>query len=383
MFAKRNFVLRRASAYRLWSSAVLLGMFALSSLARAGVAPAPQPAPQAEPRAEPQPFDIGLTVNGRITTSNPRANGNYYQDYVLLLGPGERVQIDMEAIEPTLRFDTYLQVLGRTGEVLQSNDDRGDGSLNSRLILAPDAPGRYIVPGDLRRAFSPASPVANMNGNPARIAEYLIQGEAGDRVRLEVRSENADIRTQLYDSEGRLLAAEEGISGFVNPTIAVILPRRETYRLNLAVGSDQVGEYVLAFQKAAAPVAPEGAILLPRNQTVAGALTLDSGVLMVTGDTFRLQSFYRLYSLRVSAGETLTVTMTSSAFAPAIDVGVDSGLGFAAATSSEESGGPTTRLVVRPSRSGPIQLRARSVGLGLGAFTIRVDPSEPSPAAAR
>jgi len=77
-----------------------------------------------------------LSVGDSITVSD--ASGQ--PEYTISLSEGESVQINVESEE----FDTYMELLDGSGDVIAEDDDGGDG-LNSRLFFTAPSSGTYTI----------------------------------------------------------------------------------------------------------------------------------------------------------------------------------------------------------------------------------------------
>jgi hypothetical protein len=88
-------------------------------------------------------------------------------------------------------------------------------------------------------------------------------------------------------------------------------------------------------------------------------------------------AFYKTYRLQLMAGEKVTIDLEAddpSKLDVALEAGLASSLGFASALQNDDigRGNRNARLVLMPTESGEILLRARSLQGGLGGFTLRV-----------
>ncbi len=80
-----------------------------------------------------RPIGIGETITGSLAAGARDA-------YTLTLTAGASLVMDMDSTA----FDTYLELRDLTGLLIAENDDRGDGTLNSRLRIDLP-PGRYAI----------------------------------------------------------------------------------------------------------------------------------------------------------------------------------------------------------------------------------------------
>jgi hypothetical protein len=79
-----------------------------------------------------------ITVGQTVTATLARGQRN---QHTFTAAAGDIVTIDMEA-----PFDTYLRLLDSTGRMIAENDDRGDGTYNSRIrSFAVPAAGTYTI----------------------------------------------------------------------------------------------------------------------------------------------------------------------------------------------------------------------------------------------
>jgi hypothetical protein len=149
----------------------------------------------------------GQSVSGEISSNDAQRRSGKYEDVYTVQGRrGGRIDLRLASDD----FDSYLVVTGPQGFSL-SNDDEGEDSLNSRLILEFPADGAYRVAvttfrsGETGRyrlqAAEPAADAAVSRAEPAepiaigatidgRLAEgdgRLASGEFSDRYRFTAR----------------------------------------------------------------------------------------------------------------------------------------------------------------------------------------------------
>src|SRR4051812_38980138 len=79
-------------------------------------------------------LQIGVALDAEIDAGDRTMDaGQHSREYRLPLAAGQRIQIDMDSLEPAATpFDTYLRLLDSHGREVAANDDRGDGTYNSR-----------------------------------------------------------------------------------------------------------------------------------------------------------------------------------------------------------------------------------------------------------
>lgn len=88
---------------------------------------------------------VGQTINGTLSASDPvmEADGSNYDCYILSTRAGQSYTIDLDSDD----FDTFIGLgAGRACQppISDSNDDRDDGSTNSRLTFT-SAGGDYFI----------------------------------------------------------------------------------------------------------------------------------------------------------------------------------------------------------------------------------------------
>lgn len=88
---------------------------------------------------------VGQTINGTLTASDPvmEADGSNYDCYIVSTRAGQRYTIDLESDD----FDTFIGLGAGRGcqpPIDEFNDDRDDGSTNSRLTFT-SAGGDYFI----------------------------------------------------------------------------------------------------------------------------------------------------------------------------------------------------------------------------------------------
>ncbi len=88
---------------------------------------------------------VGQTINGTLTASDPvmEVDGSNYDCYIVSTRAGQTYTIDLESDD----FDTFIGLgAGRACQppISDSNDDRDDGSTNSRLTFTSTG-GDYFI----------------------------------------------------------------------------------------------------------------------------------------------------------------------------------------------------------------------------------------------
>lgn len=394
-------------------AAISAGLFALCGcafwfLSSAGVARAqdsPAPAPIANVAAIPE-LRVGGSVDGDIDATDPAILGRRYEEYRITLAANELISIEMEsrpgATADAPPLDTYLEIVrpGETRAMLANNDIRL-GRLNSRLVVLIPERGEYLIRASGNRGrrgpyrlsvralpkvsrpptamtspsapinIDDSSPIAALRGRGYRFAEYTFAGNTGNRVWIRGADPRPSMRFLLFDAAGAAVGGSNEIGGTGSSQILIVLPRSGTYLVRAQVPMDETVSGSIQVEQAREAVG--GAVPeLQAGAAVAGSLTLDSGVALEE-DSPDIEYFYRMYTLRVAAGETVTVDMSSEAFDSVLEAGTPSVLGFASAVEDDDSGGDANaRLVLHPEADGIVHIRARSLSPNLGAFRLQI-----------
>lgn len=252
-------------------AAALLAMTSLSAPSAIGQnAAAPAPAR----------LTIGQTQSGELTTNdNQRRSGKYEDVYEFEGRRGQRIDLRLRGEG----FDAYLVVTGPEGFNMANDDEEGgNGSLNSRIILELPSDGRYRISvtsfgsgetGRYTLAAAPAAADARItrvepatpiqmgqaingqlaSGEGARNARYRFSARRGDRVRIDASSDAFDTILTLGRPDGTQDVNDDTrIDGraSLNSRIDTVLSEDGDY--TIAVGSyrpDGRGAYRLSLDR--------------------------------------------------------------------------------------------------------------------------------------
>ena len=206
----------------------------------------------------------GQLVAGELTPNDSQRRSGKFEDVYVVRGQrGERIDLRLESDD----FDAFLVVTGPEGFSL-SNDDEGEDSLHSRLILEFPADGEYRVAATAFRSgetgayrlradrpsadaavtrAEPAEPIAigaTMNGRLERGDGQLGSGEYSDRYRFAARRGQrirAEVTAGKFDTY-LILRRPDGTQDENDDT--VVGERASTdSRIDTVLAED--GEYVL------------------------------------------------------------------------------------------------------------------------------------------
>jgi hypothetical protein len=148
-------------------------------------------------------IQYGETVTGALETSDSVLNGRYVDTYRFSGSEGDQIALSMRAPDG----DTLLRLRGPGGEVIQTDDDGGDG-FNSRLVTELPTSGVYTVVATSysdRDTFEYAldlqsnAPASELTGNfenqVARGSATTVEGDTASRTWVLVFEDRDDIDT--------------------------------------------------------------------------------------------------------------------------------------------------------------------------------------------
>lgn len=341
---------------------------------------------------------LGEETPGSLSNARRTEDGRSYVPFVVNLAAGANVQIDMGSED----FDPYLDIsrVGREGGLLAEDDDGGMG-LDARLRFTAREAGDYLIRAQAvdstsgrftiavreRAPILPPTPVAAAYGfsGEGRFDEatpqlgekypyalYHFRGEAGDRVLIDMKSDDFDSQLVMRPlvGQGREVRDDDGGAG-LNARILTTLEAAGDYEVS-AMSVSREGAYTLSIRKLPARFSASEPAPLVIGREIRGALSFEDAVVAQnsSGDGAQLQ-FYKLFVVEGRAGQTLVVNLKSDAFDPMMEAGVMSPVGFAVATSNDDANGLNSELVLTFAEPGRLFIRASSTGESDGGeFTI-------------
>jgi hypothetical protein len=364
--------------------------------------PTPFPSPTGLPPVT-GVLNIGDTVRGNLAVGA--------QDvYLIDIASGDEITIDMDA-----DFDTVLEVRGITDPVVIINDDRGDGTRNSRIFIGNFVPGRYTVIArsywssdggpytltvragllDLAPTSTPfaiitptetPTSIPFVTPTPAALAQAIRIGEtitgnlvAGgrDAYSLVVPSNAAitidmeagfDTFLELRDSaDAVIMINDDRGDGTFNSRITADLSAGTYTIIARAFSTAASGAYTLSVSTGSAAAATPTPTATPiGGSSAAGTIAVGETVTGVLAAGAR-----DAYRITVAAGETFTIDM---------EAGFDTFLELrdasdAVVASNDDRGDGTfnSRIVVDNPAAGTYTIIARAfASSGSGTYTLRV-----------
>ena len=206
---------------------------------------------------------------------------------------------------------------------------------------------------------------------------YRVVGTAGQRYAVTLASDDFDAYLTVgtaanwADVESfETFASDDDGAGGTNARVVFTMAAEGTVYVRAnSLGQGETGAYTLAMADAP-PVRAPSVAAIRAGQSVEGRLDEGDGQL-------EDESFADDYTFTARAGQTYEITMTSDDFDAYLSVGTGTGADFEGADSNDDGeadgDGTNARLVFTATASGPMTIRANSLGNGeVGAYTLRL-----------
>lgn len=213
---------------------------------------------------------------------------------------------------------------------------------------------------------------------------YTVAGEAGERIAIDLISDDFDAFLEIGRMEGDRfvsLRSDDDSGGDLNSRLVFTLPESGEYVVRARpLGPDTVGTYLIEANRLGPPAPPPDPIPIAAGSETAGEFTLDSPT--YSANDYGPDRHYALYSLSGDQGDSYTVTLRSDDFDAYLEAGGMTPVGFGMVTSNDDGdfSGPDeepsldSRLTVTFLQSGTVTLRATTLqGGNLGTYRIIVD----------
>jgi hypothetical protein len=251
-------------------------------LAAALLATAHMPAAQSATDQFPQ-IRVGETVTGRLSTDDPSlSHRGSFKVYRFQAEAGDRLVADMRSGA----FDAYLTLMRPVGgitEILQEDDDGGDGT-DARLRFRADHPGTYLLvaqalgqgsSGSFTLTLAERPPPAPVVAQAIRVGQsvdgrlhegsavyetewdaeiffdlYSIQASAGDHLIIDMMSSDADSFLEFGPLDGNEITVTEFDDDggeYRDARLRLVVPEDGTYGIRARTfGEGQTGSYTLS-----------------------------------------------------------------------------------------------------------------------------------------
>ncbi|HET6765329.1 MAG TPA: pre-peptidase C-terminal domain-containing protein [Longimicrobiaceae bacterium] len=219
--------------------------------------------------------------------------------------------------------------------------------------------------------------------------EWLLSAQRGQRVTVTMKSTAFDSYLMVQQDGGTFQQMDDDSGGGNDARISFTAPATGLYRFRAnSRGANAMGAYALSAESGAAPapaaqtVAPTTASDIAAARALAAGQTV-SGTLGSTDRKLTDGSYYQPWKLSLRRGQSVNVTMRSTAFDTYLMVEQDGG-GYS--RNDDDSGGRTdSRIAFTAPETGTYLVRANSRGSGAtGAYTLQVvdESSTPEPSSA-
>jgi hypothetical protein len=205
--------------------------------------------------APPAAIEVGEIVNGRL--SDGSGSGDRYE---LSAPDGTRVAIDLKSYD----FDAYLTVVDSAGNET-TDDDGGTEGYNSRIYHQFDGDETITITASSLSSASGAyelivtelssEPAATHSGSLSaqsprgydgtRVESHEIDGEAGESLTIELKSDAFDPVLYVSNPDGSNLAQDDDGGDGNNSLTTVVLPESGTYTIYVTSFGDATGAYEL------------------------------------------------------------------------------------------------------------------------------------------
>lgn len=391
--SRLRFTADRAGTYVLRArtlSGVIGGAYSLGLTQRPPAARAPRPST----------IRLGQTLRGALTAGDPESDGGQaYDAYAFRARAGERFTIDLtsEAFDPVVRVG---QMQAGEFSELAMNDDTLETGLNSRLMFTAPDTGDYIIratplsPGEtgayqlaLARGPEPAAAQAIEIGGSVEGAlreddgkgvggatadTYRFSGREGQRIRIDMGSEEFDTYVELFDESRTSLAQDDdGAPEGTNSRLTFTLATTGTYFIEARAFTEATGAYSLSVSEVEPEKAPE---VLPFGSPIQGEIT-------EADPTDSEDRGFDAFSFSGTAGQRVQAIMRSGDFDTYLQIG-RAGAEFSPLASDDDGLGEGTdsRLSFTLPEDGTYVLRALPLGSdSKGLYALELNDRGPQP----
>jgi hypothetical protein len=237
------------------------------------------------PPVEPRPLSRGMTVQSRLDPDTSICLDEWGEEFTcelwtLEVEEGEVLQVSMESDELDPYLDAGMLGMGGALDILQSDDDGGEGNNALLVIRAPSSGtmgirarafgfgsdggaytlrvGAVEVREVERRSLQVGEQVegeilpgeAQLAGDDRAVHEWTVEGRAGDRLRIRMRSDDFDtylaFGREVGEDYEELAANDDAPDDGLNSLIEITLPADGTYLILASpLSGSGTGRYTL------------------------------------------------------------------------------------------------------------------------------------------
>ena len=348
----------------------------------------------------PSGIRVGQSIQGVLTAGDPESEGGLaYDAYSFRARAGDRFAIDLSADE----FDPVVRVgQMRAGSFteLAMNDDTQATGLNSRLIFTAEEGGDYIIRATpLSAANEGAYTLALARGPDMAAAQnieiggsiegslaeddgkgaggatadaYRFAGQEGQRVRIDMNSDEFDTYVELFDASRVSLGEDDdGAAEGTNSRLTFTLPSTGDYLIEARAFTEATGAYSLSVSEIEPEKAPEP---LPFGSPIQGEIG-------ETDSTDSEDRGFDAFTFQGVAGQRVQAIMRSGDFDTYLQVGRAEAEFEALASDDDGLGeGTDSRLSYTLPEDGAYVLRALPLGSdGKGLYALELNDRGPQP----
>lgn len=347
----------------------------------------------------PTSIRVGQSIEGALTARDPETdNGEAYDAYSFRARAGERFVMDLvsEDFDPVVRVGRM-----RAGEFdeLAMNDDTLETGLNSRLIFTAGETGDYIIRATPLGAGNEGAYTLTLGRGPelaaaqtievggsvdGSLAEddgkgaggstadvYRFSGQEGQRVRIDMSSDEFDTYVELFDAGHVSLAEDDDGADGTNSRLVYTLPRTGDYFIEARAFTESTGRYSLSIAEVEPEKAPEA---LTFGSTIQGEISQ-------ADPTDGEDRGFDAFTFQGVAGQRIQAIMRSGDFDTYLQIGRAGGEFSALASDDDALGeGTDSRLSYTLPEDGHYVLRALPLGSeGKGLYALELIDRGPQP----
>ncbi len=334
-------------------------------------------------------------IPGRLdNTADTFDDGSYYVPHTVHGQAGEEWTI----LFWSDAFDPYLIVYDDSGGVEIGRDDDSGIGYNAALTVTLPRTGPYTIVantysqgeygnyeivmlrelpegqgGGQAQVFTGAlTNLSETLDDNSRFEVHFIDANAGEQIEVTVASDAFDTIVYILDVNGELVGQDDDSAGGTNSRVSVTIPTTGEY--SLVVNSyepDAYGDYTMSVRRGGGQVGggQAGGYTPPTGSSGGGDVLY--GTLSAANDRLDDNSPYAIHDVQAQSGETIEITMQSSAFDTYLIV-LDP-MGNAVAEDDDSGGGTNSRISFTAATSGAYAVFANSYGEDAsGAYTINI-----------
>ncbi len=356
-----------------------------------------RPAAGRPPR--PSGIRVGQTLRGQLTPNDPESGaGQAYDAYAFRARAGERFVIDLvsDDFDPVVRIGRM-----RAGEFdeLAMNDDTIDTGLNSHLTFTAAEGGDYVIratplsPGgegaysltlargqevasaqEIAVGGSASGSLAEGDGKGADGATadvYRFSGREGQRIRIDMSSDDFDTYVELFDANHTSLAEDDDGAEGTDSRLTFVLPSNGVYFIEARAFTEATGGYEISIAEVEPEKAPQAlAFGSPTQGEISEADSTDSD-----------DRGFDAFAFQGVAGQRVQAIMRSGDFDTYLQISRAEGEFSALASDDDGLGeGTDSRLSFTLPDDGAYVLRALPLGSdGEGLYALELIDRGPQP----